>query len=612
MAKKRYLYLITNFIVLITLILSLSCDLTKEASDLNLNDNKNKDLSPPIILIDGANPDTIALESGDYNYPVVKAIDLVYDENTVIDSIDLSENIVKNGSVNTTAKGLYEVCYTVLDEVGNEAKVILTVVVVNKDDVPDPDTIKPEITISGENPDTINVGQTWNVPTFSAFDNKDGDISSKVEINGEVDNSKVGENEITFQVSDIAGNVSVIKLIVVVIEKILVDTIPPVLSIKGSNPDTIIVGEGWSEPIVTANDNVDGNIESKIKITGLVNENEVGEYEITYTVSDNSGNITSMILKIVVIPIKDTIPPVITIDSENPLTITINDEFVKPNIKAIDNIDEDISDNIQESGSVKNGQEGSYEIKFTVSDAAGNTAVQTLVVNVIFAYPVHKRIKASTFWCGEGASGDNDFITNTISAWDGNWGERFGLEDHPLNISRDSDFIPTSPKFTGNENPYYCALPYNDYDTLVYDGSGPDVKGVEKDKFWRKVDCYDNIHWGNEKSAEEWGYNYSLCKNRWVKIKVSGSDKYCYAQWEDAGPYYYNDHPYVFGSDAPANTTDDPYAGIDLSPSVGLYLGQKMNIWGASDFYVDWEFIEESEVPDGPWKKHVTTSQVNW
>ncbi len=226
-------------------------------------------------------------------------------------------------------------------------------------------------------------------------------------------------------------------------------------------------------------------------------------------------------------------------------------------------------------------------------------------------FPIHHNIIASTFWVGEGASGDNDFITNTVSAWDGEWGKKFGIEDAPL-ISRDANFIPTSSQYKGTENPFYCALPYNDMSNAVYDGSGIEDHSAPVDQYSRKLNAYEVIPWANEMSTDQWGFGNSMCKNRWVKIQVSGTDKVCYVQWEDAGPYYYNNHKYVFGTDRPANTTDAPYAAIDLSPSACLYLEQQLQVWGAPSFEVDWSFVNAEDVPDGPWKRHVTTGQINW
>lgn len=220
-------------------------------------------------------------------------------------------------------------------------------------------------------------------------------------------------------------------------------------------------------------------------------------------------------------------------------------------------------------------------------------------------YLWHEDITASTFWAGEGASKNNGHISNYGSAWHTGWAVDFGLEDHPVNIERDSDFIPTSDEFTGNQNPYYIALPYNDFSNIVYDGSGS-LKTTDKmigGEYGKKMSSQSACYWKNETSNE------SACKNRWVEIRRG--DKLCYAQWEDAGPYYYEDTAYVFGTSKPLNTTDKPYAAIDLSPSCWLYLGKSMGEEGTNGS-VDWRFIDEENVPEGPWKKHVTTSQTNW
>ena len=226
-------------------------------------------------------------------------------------------------------------------------------------------------------------------------------------------------------------------------------------------------------------------------------------------------------------------------------------------------------------------------------------------------WPIHTWITASTFWVGEGATSDNDFINNQESAWDGTWGTKFGLEDKPL-LSRDGDNIPISSKFnksTSNcQNPYYFALPYDDFGSLVYDGDGSTIKNAAVDSDDRKKSS-SHVYW----ATGSYDSNKSKVKNRWIKIwkSASSSSNSCYAQWEDAGPYYYDDYGYVFGTAKPANTTDVPNAGIDLSPSVMLYLGAEMEYWGA-ELDVSWTFVDEKDVPDGPWKKYVTTTQVDW
>jgi len=94
-----------------------------------------------------------------------------------------------------------------------------------------------------------------------------------------------------------------------------------------------------------------------------------------------------------------------------------------------------------------------------------------------------------------------------------------------------------------------------------------------------------------------------MLKNRWIKI--SKGDKVAYAQWEDVGPFEINDHRYVFGDSFPKNEINSK-AGLDISPAVRDYLELK----GVDT--VDWKFVNSNDVPEGPWTKIVTESQIYW
>ncbi|MCC7533319.1 MAG: DUF5011 domain-containing protein [Bacteroidia bacterium] len=69
-----------------------------------------------------------------------------------------------------------------------------------------------------------------------------------------------------------------------------IDTIPPVITVLGNNPDTINKNQAYTDAGATAMDNKDGDITNKITVTGSVDSSTVGTYTLTYTVSDNWGN----------------------------------------------------------------------------------------------------------------------------------------------------------------------------------------------------------------------------------------------------------------------------------------------------------------------------------
>lgn len=194
-------------------------------------------------------------------------------------------------------------------------------------------------------------------------------------------------------------------------------------------------------------------------------------------------------------------------------------------------------------------------------------------------YPLHTNITSTIFWVGEKASDANKEISNSPSAWDDYWKKHFGGTD---SSERRNGFYPAD--FTPLENPFYAALPYNDIDK-----NGK-----------RKQSAYDIIPWAKEKKYSD---NESICKNHWVKI--TKNSKTVYAQWEDVGPFKENDAAYVFGSATPASKTNKN-SGIDASPAVRDYLGLK----GIDK--VDWQFVDEKDVPPGPWKNIVTVSQIDW
>jgi hypothetical protein len=97
----------------------------------------------------------------------------------------------------------------------------------------------------------------------------------------------------------------------------------------------------------------------------------------------------------------------------------------------------------------------------------------------------------------------------------------------------------------------------------------------------------------------------SLLKDRWVELRRG--DRRCFGQIEDAGPGQYHDAQYVFGHDD-ARPTNRKFngAGMDVSPAINGCLGFS-DLEGTND-RVDWRFVEAEDVPDGPWKKVITST----
>jgi hypothetical protein len=185
-------------------------------------------------------------------------------------------------------------------------------------------------------------------------------------------------------------------------------------------------------------------------------------------------------------------------------------------------------------------------------------------------YPWKKDIVTTVFWIGENPTANNP-VPNHASSWDADWAKNYGGYDDP-NPARRQNYVPV--RFTPRQNPFYCALPYNDKSREGHRTEAPKVVPWFKDAYR--------------------GPGVSVCKDRWVAIHKG--NRTVYAQWEDAGPFRTDHWEYVFGNERPRPNLNRG-AGLDVSPSVRDYLGlQETDV-------TDWKFVDFNEVPPGPWAK---------
>jgi hypothetical protein len=86
-------------------------------------------------------------------------------------------------------------------------------------------------------------------------------------------------------------------------------------------------------------------------------------------------------------------------------------------------------------------------------------------------------------------------------------------------------------------------------------------------------------------------------------VRVERDGKVAYGQWEDVGPFQSDDFDYVFGTAHPTNKLNER-AGIDVSPAIR----DALDLDGEQP--VSWRFVDQADVPAGPWLSTVTTSGV--
>ena len=68
------------------------------------------------------------------------------------------------------------------------------------------------------------------------------------------------------------------------------DTTPPVISLNGANPETLVYGQNYADP-ASASDN-SGSVAS-FAVTGRILNTVVGSYLLTYSAIDGSGNVST-------------------------------------------------------------------------------------------------------------------------------------------------------------------------------------------------------------------------------------------------------------------------------------------------------------------------------
>ena len=252
------------------------------------------------------------------------------------------------------------------------------------------------------------------------------------------------------------------------------------------------------------------------------------------------------------------------------------------------------------SGSATSGSATSGSVNGPATSGgttSGPTGTQT-AQGVARVYPQHTDVVATTFWVGEIFDPNASDGSQVVSTYDSQWLAHYGGCDGVV-VNGDcqtqvrtsaNGFFPTS--MTPQENPFYLDLPFDDVN--------------DPGAFARRASV---IPW-----ADDPGYagrandpSFSYMKNRWVEI-TKGSQT-CYAQIEDAGPGEYDDAEYVFGTDnqRPKNTEFNS-AGMDVSPAVNGCLG--FSDVNGDDDRVDWRFVEETDVPPGPWRTLISTSPV--
>ena len=333
--------------------------------------------APVITLIDA---DTLYIEQvatqADVNYVSPGAT--AYDPSQG----DITANIEMLSDVDQTLPGIYYEEYYAMDASGNRADEVLRVVYVVSDQT------APVITVTGAADTTIEVGTAWVDLPAVAIDNKEGNISNAIVVSGEVDVNTLGDYTITYSIKDNQGNASSATRIVRV-----VDTQVPVIDNPNADKSTAcwtveVQLQNIFADVTSAADNYN-SIGNGLVFTAnpaasnggaSVDTRFQGTTSVTYTATDESGNVTTQCIDYVV---RDYVPPVIDLRTLDVVTHRVNTPYTPVSASASDNLYNNTQISLTSTSNVDPYTLGIYQDTYTATDAAGNVSVRTRTVNVI-------------------------------------------------------------------------------------------------------------------------------------------------------------------------------------------------------------------------------------
>lgn len=237
-----------------------------------------------------------------------------------------------------------------------------------------PDDLPPVITLVGPAAQAIELGYGFTDSGATAFDNVDGNITSKIVVTGTVDTTNTDQYILTYTVKDTVGNTTSVQRIVTITP----DVTKPIVTLTGADTVKLEVFDPYLDAGATGIDNPFGTNLTPT-ITGAVDTTKIGTYVLTYTFTDASGNSAS--IKRVVI-VEDLNKPVITLNGSATTDHDVNTPFVDPMTTVTDNYDNFVS--VTVTGSVDVNVLGIYTLVYKATDASGNVADSVVrTVNVI-------------------------------------------------------------------------------------------------------------------------------------------------------------------------------------------------------------------------------------
>ena len=312
-----------------------------------------------------------------YERFIVKSeVAFLSDVNTSVDEPDVTIISDFTAVVDLATVGSYTVTLTAVDASGNIATPVQVVVTVE-------DTIAPIITanstqiyerfiVKSETDFLSDVNASVDEPNVTVVSN----------FAAVVDLDTVGSYTVTLTAVDASGNEAIPVQVVVIVE----DTTAPIITANPTQTYERFIVRSETAFLSDVNAIVDEpNVTVVSNFTAVVDLDTVGNYTVTLTAVDASGNVAIPVQVVVIV--EDTTAPIITANSSQTyerFTVRSESEFLSDVNASVNEPDVPITSNF--ATQVDFSTTGSYIVTLFAQDASGNIAqpVET-VVNIVAA-----------------------------------------------------------------------------------------------------------------------------------------------------------------------------------------------------------------------------------
>jgi len=156
----------------------------------------------------------------------------------------------------------------------------------------------------------------------------------------------------------------------------------PSISIVGSNIVTIQYNETYNDLGATASDSLDGNLTPSIVVASNVDSDVLGDYVVTYSVTNSRGYEKSAQRKV---KVKNTTAPIITLIGASDVSVSYQSSYNDLGATALSAYYGDITSQLITDNPVNSSVVTSYVVRYNAIDANGNQATQvTRNVNISY------------------------------------------------------------------------------------------------------------------------------------------------------------------------------------------------------------------------------------